>query len=81
MHSQKTPRQKTNRARPMFKHLMLMTLCCAAPLLLTFAIAVSGIHVGFHDSLLPLLCPLLMLISCGYLMYCHRRDKKPDTSQ
>ena len=74
--------QKDNRsnttekqANPLTKHIALMGVCCGLPILLAFSVPLLGIRLGSVEAMLPLLCPILMVGMCGYMMIGSKKDK------
>lgn len=65
----------------MGKHVLLMLLCCLAPIAVIGVVWFTGVKSSTLNSLIPLLCPLLMLLCIGMMLKDHYFAKKaPDGS-
>ena len=64
----------------MGKHMLLMIICCAVPLLLVGAVSVFGLSLGPLQPLIPyvaaLMCPLMMI----GMMWMMARENQGDHS-
>lgn len=64
----------------MGKHMLLMVICCAVPLLLVGAVSVFGLSLGPLQGLVPyvaaLMCPLMMI----GMMWMMMRENQGDHS-
>ena len=65
--------ESDNTKRPaMLKHAGMMAVCCGLPVALALAIPLLGFQLGSLEYLLPLLCPLLMVLMCVHMFRHHR---------
>ena len=65
------------------KHLLIMAVCCLAPVAAIFAIGALGITTRGFASVLPfflfLLCPIVMFLGMGLLMRNSGHHHSPPT--
>jgi len=63
----------------MGKHMLLMIICCAVPILLVTAVSLFGLSLGPLQWLVPyvaaLMCPLMMIGMMWMMMRDHRGDQ------
>jgi hypothetical protein len=54
-------------------HLLHMALCCGLPLLLLLVLPIFG-YKGFLQSIIPFICPVMMLVMMPMMMRGHRKS-------
>jgi len=70
--AQHTPVDQENNRPAMLKHVGMMAVCCGLPIALALAIPLLGFSLGSMEYWLPLLCPVLMVVMCIYMIRRHR---------
>lgn len=59
-------------------HMMHMVLCCGVPLLLILLLPLFG-YKGFLLTIVPFICPIMMLVMMPMMMRGHGKDCSKDS--
>lgn len=66
-------------------HMLMMALCCGAPVILLFIIPLLGSRFsglrGFLTVITPFICPLMMLMMIPMMFGGHKKDDNYSTSR
>jgi hypothetical protein len=81
-HGNNSDNNKGNKHKGHLSHMLMMILCCGAPMLLLFLITILGRSnfgiSGFFSRILPFLCPLMMLLMLPMML---KKDKGNKSNQ